>query len=180
MAPEKDFAQLKSLVSADEIIEQGTPEYVDETTTWSTAKNQHPKLLIRPNSVDHLSKVVAFLNNSDLDFAVRSLGFGNASAKDVLVSLKAFDDFEWDEEKKVVTLGVGQTWVDYYRKMEKVTSDYAGTLLADISDSFGKRLISGSHRMSNSIHRHWGKCAQWWLLLALERIWLHLGSHFNA
>jgi FAD/FMN-containing dehydrogenase len=133
MTQAEEFAKLKSLVSSEEIIEQGTPEYEDETLTWSSAKNQHPKLLIRPKSLEHLSKVIAFLNNSDLDFVVRSLGFGSASAKDVLVSLKAFDDFEWDEEKKVVTLGVGQTWVNFYRKMEKVTPDYAGKYLADIS-----------------------------------------------
>lgn len=127
MAQADELQKLKSLVSPDEIIEHGTPEFEDETSAWDAGRHQQPKLLLRPKSVEQLSKVIGFLGKSDLDFAVRSLGFGSANAKDVLVSLRAFNGFEWDEEKKVVTLGVGQTWVDFYRKMEKVAPDYAGT-----------------------------------------------------
>lgn len=133
MAQTEEITNLKSLLSSEEIIEQGTPEYEHGTSTWDFASNLHPKVLLRPNSIGKLSKVIEFLAKSDLDFAVRSLGFGNASARDVLVSLEEFNDFEWDEERKIVTLGVGQAWVDFYRKMEKTSPDYAGKYLSYIT-----------------------------------------------
>lgn len=37
-----------------------------------------------------------------------------------------FDEFAFDQENEVVTVGAGQTWEEYYEKMEKAASDYAG------------------------------------------------------
>ena len=40
--------------------------------------------------------------------------------------MTAFDDFEFDRENEIVTLGAGQTWEEYYKKMEAIAPDYAG------------------------------------------------------
>lgn len=73
-----------------------------------------------------LSRLIAFLERSELDFAVRCAGMGSASAKDVLISMSAFDSFEFDEQSETITIGAGQTWAEIDVKMEKFASGYAG------------------------------------------------------
>jgi FAD/FMN-containing dehydrogenase len=122
LTPEKQ-AQLKNLstlVSIDEIISPSSNLYEENTSTWSSSRNKHPHLVLRPKSVSSLSTILKYLGETDLDFKVRSQGFGNASAQDVVISLSAFDDFEWNEEDHTVTLGAGGKWGDYYDKMDAV------------------------------------------------------------
>jgi len=169
MSQTDEIHSLRSLVLPDEIVAQGTPQYGEESLTWNAERIEKTHLLLRPKSVDHLSKIMAFLGKSNLDFAVRSLGFGNASAKDVLVSLKEFNDFEWDGEKKIATVGVGQSWVDVYRKMEKVASDYAGILpLALMAPPIRKKLTAFSYCLSYSIHWGWRERPRGWIFLAVS------------
>lgn len=119
---------LKTLLSASEIIEPSSPSYRTESLPWAAQKDLHPRLVVRPATLESLSIVLAYLSQTPLDFAIRSQGFGSSSAKDVLISMTASDGFEFDREKEVVTVGVGQTWEEYYKKMEKVAPDYAGML----------------------------------------------------
>jgi len=122
-----ELVHLKSLLSESEVISPSSALYKSETSTWAAQKNLHPHLVVRPSSIESLAKVLAFLSTTNLDMAIRSSGFGSASAKDVLISMAAFDDFEFDKEDEVVTLGAGQLWRDYYAKMERVAPDYHGT-----------------------------------------------------
>lgn len=123
----EDLSTLKSTFTAAEIIEPGDAAYAAETLTWAQQKNYHPNLVVRPRNVESLKKAVGILSKSDLDWNVRSQGYGSSSAKDVLLSMTAFDDFKWDAENEVVYLGAGQTWRDYYRKMEEAAPEYHGT-----------------------------------------------------
>lgn len=124
MAQEMD--KLQSLVDADEILLPNSPLYARESRTWAVNRNQQPKVLIRPKSIDSLSKTLAYLSTTNLKFAVRSQGFGSASAKDVIISMTAFDEFHFDKENMSVTLGAGQPWRDYYTKMEEAAPEYTG------------------------------------------------------
>lgn len=117
---------LKALLKAEEIIEPSSPSYHSESLTWAAQKNLHPRLVVRPTTLESLGKILAYLSQTPLDFAVRSQGFGSSSAKDVLISMTAFDGFEFDRENEIVTIGAGQTWEEYYKKMEVVAPDYAG------------------------------------------------------
>ena len=119
------LSHLSSLVSPSEIIDPSSPEYTNNSQIWSHAHYQHPRLVLRPTSLDSLSQIIAFLGKTDLDFKVRSQGYGNATAKDVLISLTAFDQFAWDEENKIVTLGAGAPWSKYYEEISKAAPDYA-------------------------------------------------------
>jgi FAD/FMN-containing dehydrogenase len=119
----KELEQLKSLLTEAEIITPASSSYKDESETWGSQCNKNPTLVLRPSSVQSLSNSLAFLNKTSLDFAVRSKGFGNASAKDVLISLAAFDEFSYDAENETLILGAGQCWGDYYKKMEDVAPD---------------------------------------------------------
>lgn len=122
------LAQLASLVDPSEIIHPDSPEYKDNSEVWSHLHFQNPRLVLRPSSLDSLSRIVAFLGKTNLDFKVRSQGFGNASASDVVISLRAFDQFEWDEQNKIVTLGPGAPWAKYYEEMPKVAPNYNSML----------------------------------------------------
>lgn len=121
---------LRSLVSTDELILPSHTAYTDLTTTWAAQKNLRPKIIVRPFSASALSAVLAYLSQTDLDIAIHGSGYGSASARDVLVSMAAFDAFEFDRDAKVVTLGAGQTWREYYDKMERVGSGYHGMYYA--------------------------------------------------
>ena len=131
------LSHIKTLLSPSEIIDPTSPTHTFESTTWAVQKNLHPHLLIRPKDTTSLSVVIAYLATTDLDFAVRSQGYGNASAKDVLISLTAFDGFSFDRKDEVVTVGAGQSWDGYYRKMEEVAPDYTGLCSAPMSVLLG-------------------------------------------
>jgi FAD/FMN-containing dehydrogenase len=120
---------LRSLVRPDEYIPPSSPLYAVESSTWSLAKQRHPRLVIRPSTVESLASCIKYLASTELHWKVRSQGFGSSSANDVLVSLTAFDQFSFqqeDDQKGIVILGAGQCWGDYYRKMEETAPGWSG------------------------------------------------------
>ncbi|OQV00655.1 FAD binding domain-containing protein isoform 2 [Cladophialophora immunda] len=119
------ISELQALVDGDELALPGSQTYIDESKTWATQKHLNPKVLVRPQSAERLSRVLAYLNDSELDFAVRSGGVGSSSAKDVVISLAAFDRFEFDPNTETITIGAGQTWGDVDRKLEREGPGYA-------------------------------------------------------
>ena len=131
-----NLLHIKSLLHPEEIIEPSSPSYRSESLPWAAQKDLHPRLVVRPTTLQSLSAVLAHLSKTPLEFGVRSQGFGSSSAKDVLISMTAFDGFEFDRENEVVTVGAGQTWEEYYKKMEKAAPEYNGTFnLPKLSES---------------------------------------------
>lgn len=120
--------RILALLSPSETILPSSPSYARESQVWSAQKNKHPKLVARPETKETLSKLLQTLNDSDLDFAVRGGGCGSASASDVLISISAFDGFEFDREKEIVTVGAGQVWREVDRKVEEAAEGYSGEL----------------------------------------------------
>jgi hypothetical protein len=120
-----EINQLKLLLSPSEIITPTSPSFTAESIPWAIQKDLKPSLVVRPASLESLSKILKFLSTSTLDFTVRSQGFGSASAKDVIISLTAFDSFELDLKNEVLTLGAGQNWGEYYEKMEKAAPGHS-------------------------------------------------------
>jgi FAD/FMN-containing dehydrogenase len=120
---------LHTLLPPEDIIRPSSRLYAAESSTWSLAKQQHPRLVIRPSTVTSLAACVRYLASTDLHWKVRSQGFGSASAIDVLVSLTAFDQFSFHQENEkqgVAVVGAGQSWGDYYRKMEGAAPGWSG------------------------------------------------------
>lgn len=124
------LVQVKNLLHPEEIIEPSSPSYRSESLTWAAQKDRHPRLVVRPTTLKSLSIILAYLSTTQLEFGVRSQGFGSGSAKDVLISMTAFDGFEFDRENEVVIVGAGQTWEEYYKKMEEVAPEYNGIFIA--------------------------------------------------
>lgn len=121
------FAALRDVLSTEELIYPDSPSYVEESRTWSAQKDMKPRVVARPKELASLSHLVAFLEDSDLDFAVRCSGCGSASSKDVLISMSAFDHFEFDADNETILVGAGQVWGEVDRKMEQYAPGYAGT-----------------------------------------------------
>ncbi|KAL4795894.1 FAD-binding domain-containing protein [Aspergillus venezuelensis] len=114
----------RSLLSADEITTPDSPDYQSHSQTWAANKHRSPSVVIRPASTRALSKALAFLYTTDLDFAIYGQGFSSASARDVLINTSAFNSFHFDAQGEVVTIGAGQTWSHIYRKLAEVAPGY--------------------------------------------------------
>ena len=126
-ATQDPIARLSALVAEDELISSTSTGYDAESEVWSCSKDLKPSVVVRPKTLESLSKVIKYLSSTDLDFKVRSRGYGSASAKDVLISLTAFDHFEYDADKQIVTLGAGANWESFYKRMEKVAPKQMST-----------------------------------------------------
>lgn len=136
---EEQHAVLRSLIRPDEILTPDSPEFQCRAQTWASQKQLNPGLVIRPRSVESLSKTIAYLYSTDLDIGIYGQGFMSASAKDVLVNTSAFNDFHFDQHSELVTIGAGQTWSEVYQKLGEVAPEYGSKeillFLNPISDS---------------------------------------------
>ncbi|RDW63189.1 FAD-binding oxidoreductase [Aspergillus mulundensis] len=128
---------------ASELILPDSPSYQSSIQTWAVQKQQHPRLVVRPASLTSLSKLIAHLYTTDLDFAIYGQGFSSASARDVVVNMSAFDDFYFDPAAETVTLGAGQTWGDIYGKLRKVAPGYAVVGARTPSVGIAGTIVSG-------------------------------------
>jgi FAD/FMN-containing dehydrogenase len=126
---EKHIFAIHKILTAGEIIEPASPEYDLQTRVWSGQKNRHPQLVLKPRSLPALQKIIKYLCESDLDFAVRSGGAGSSSASDIVLNISAFNGFRFDKNTEVATVGAGQIWGDIDRKIEESAPGYAGPLL---------------------------------------------------
>jgi len=122
---------LRAVLQGDDsaIAEPGSKLYDEETKTWASQRNLKPKILVRPRNTEQLSNLLHYLNTAEvLDFGIRSGGIGSSSAKDILISLSAFDELSFDAKTETITIGAGQTWSEVDRKLEEQAPGYAGML----------------------------------------------------
>lgn len=125
MAENGALTSVQSILPPEETITPESPLYNENTQPWASQKQQNPRLVVRPQSVESLSRVIAHLyNKTNLDFVIRGHGFMSASARDVVVSMTAFDEFQLDQHSERVTVGAGQTWRDVYQKLEGIAPQY--------------------------------------------------------
>ncbi|PLB44948.1 FAD-binding domain-containing protein [Aspergillus steynii IBT 23096] len=121
---EEQHAVLRSLLRPDEIMTPESPDFKSSAQTWASQKQMNPSLVVRPTSVESLSKVLAYLYPSGLDIGIYGQGFMSASAKDVLINTSAFDDFHFDKHSELVTIGAGQAWSKVYENLGEVAPEY--------------------------------------------------------
>ncbi|KAJ9602321.1 hypothetical protein H2200_013176 [Cladophialophora chaetospira] len=141
---------LRSILNSEEIILPSSDRYRAESLPWAAQKDQEPALIIRPVNVGSLSKALAYLSKTDLQIGVRSQGVGSASAKDVLISMTAFNGVEFDELNEIVTIGAGQTWGDYYEKMDKIAPGYATVSIRTPFVGVGGSILGGGYSWLSS------------------------------
>ena len=118
--------RVRAVLNSDEIIEPTAPNYAKESQVWAAHKNLHPQFIARPKSIESRSKLLSTLNETDVEFNIRGGGCGSASSRGVLISMSAFDGFEFDKDQEIVTVGAGQLWRDVDQKVEKYAPGYSG------------------------------------------------------
>jgi hypothetical protein len=67
---ESVLRSLVALLSEPEVIAPDDAAYEAASKTWSTGRNLHPKLVVRPQTTKALSDVLKFLANSSLNFNI--------------------------------------------------------------------------------------------------------------
>lgn len=83
--------------------------------------------------MESLSRVIAHqYNKTNLDFVIGGHGFMSASARDVVVSMTAFDEFQLGQHSERAIVGAGQAWRDVYQKLEGIAPLYGGKNTFDI------------------------------------------------
>ncbi|KAJ9416827.1 hypothetical protein QL093DRAFT_2103080 [Fusarium oxysporum] len=100
---------LTNQLSPNDLITRDHDDYSRHTATFSASANCQPAVVLIPSCADSLAEMMRFLYKSDLDFHIRGRGFKSPSARDVIVSLLGFTDFDYDAEKKLATVVVGMT-----------------------------------------------------------------------
>ncbi|OJJ06521.1 hypothetical protein ASPVEDRAFT_45890 [Aspergillus versicolor CBS 583.65] len=143
MPLDTDLVTLRSLLSSDELISPDSPDYIESSKTWAAQKQCNPRLVVRPTSVESLSKTIAHLYSTNLDFAIYGQGFMSASAKDVLVNISCFDEFLLDKSSMSVTVGAGQTWDQVYQRLEKEAPEYGIVGARTPSVGVGGTILNG-------------------------------------
>lgn len=119
------IAEIHELLSKEEIIEPSSPQYAQETRVWAHQKQRNPSLVVRPKSTSSLQSILKYLSESILDFGIRSSGIGSSSAKDVVVSMTAFNEVLFNREDETVFVGAGQTWGEVDSKLAEQAPEYA-------------------------------------------------------
>ncbi|KAH7053293.1 cysteine desulfurase [Macrophomina phaseolina] len=95
-------------------------ELLPDSKVWAAQKQQNPALVLRPRDPTRLQKLVPYLYISGLDFAIRCGGIGSSSAKDVVLSMSAFDSFSYNPGNHTIIVGAGSTWGHVEQELEKV------------------------------------------------------------
>lgn len=129
-AYERHISVVQSLLQPSEIITKDSADYQHSIKTWAYQKQQSPPIVVRPTSVESLSRVVAYLYPTDLDLAIYGQGFMSTSAKDALIITSGFDAFHFDKQSETITIGAGQAWGDVYNKLGTVAPEYGGKQLS--------------------------------------------------
>ncbi|KIX93842.1 uncharacterized protein Z520_10467 [Fonsecaea multimorphosa CBS 102226] len=150
MSLTEHIERLRSILSSDEIIVPGSDLYRAESLPWAAQKDLKPATVIRPTNTESLSKALAYLSKTDLCLGIRSQGVGSASAKDVLISMTAFDDVDFDRQNEIVTVGAGQSWGQYYEKMDRIAPDFATVSVRTPSVGVGGSILGGGYSWLSS------------------------------
>ncbi|KIW30683.1 uncharacterized protein PV07_06403 [Cladophialophora immunda] len=122
---ETQLASLLALLSPSDIVTPASSDYKEQSRTWAVQADKHPLAVITPKTVETLSRIVSHANTTDLDIGIRCTGIGNATSKDVLISLSAFKLFAFDQDEETITFGSGHCWGEIDQKMEESAPGYA-------------------------------------------------------
>lgn len=162
------------------VITPGDPSYALHAEPYAIQKDLHPSVVFIPDSTTTLASIVSFLYKTKLDFNIRGHGFKSPSARDVIISMIGFNGFGYDSALKVATIGVGATWIEVAKYMEKVDPEYSSTLSLTLpTQDIGQLMliVFSSCRCEDTCYWCWWCDSKRRLLLDVHRVWLHFRSH---
>jgi len=127
---------LSNVLTSGKVLLPESEEYKSSNSTYFTAwaNDTKPSHIVTPNSVQEVSELVKALNpllgNGELQMAVRGGGHtpsGSGNIENgVTLNLQGLKGISLNEDKGVVTLGVGETWTSVYSELEKYGLTTAG------------------------------------------------------
>ncbi|EXJ64789.1 hypothetical protein A1O7_01127 [Cladophialophora yegresii CBS 114405] len=147
-----ELANLKALVSPDEILTRNSPGFEEESRTWAVQANRHPATVFIPKTVEKLSEVISYANTTSLDIGIRCTGIGNATAKDVLISLSTFKSFSFDPREETIVFGAGHCWGEIDQKVEEQAPGYAAVSARCTYVGVGGSILHGGQSWLSSEH----------------------------
>ncbi|EXJ75968.1 uncharacterized protein A1O5_00476 [Cladophialophora psammophila CBS 110553] len=150
MSLAKYIEELGSILGSEETILPSSDLYRVESLPWAAQKDLKPAVVIRPTSIKSLSKALAYLSKTDLSLGIRSQGVGSASAKDILISMTAFDEVDFDRQNEIATVGAGQSWGQYYEKIDKIAPGYATVSIRTPCVGVGGSILGGGYSWLSS------------------------------
>lgn len=106
----KHLDELRDIVTPTGVLEPSSADFKNHTTPWSLSYDRSPAIAVVPRTLEQLRRTVKYLYDSDLEFAIRGKGVGSASASDVVLSLRSFQDVLFDEASLTVQIGAGLDW----------------------------------------------------------------------
>jgi len=121
----------KDILYASEIIDKTSPHFTDHSVPWSLAYDRSPQLVLVPSSIEYLQTAVQRLCELDVDFAVRGRGVGSSSARDVILSMRSFDEIKFDENSSTVVIGAGLDWGQVDGKLATLVRSSLTTFASD-------------------------------------------------
>jgi FAD/FMN-containing dehydrogenase len=132
-------AQLQQSLSnavPDAVFTPGSEAYAESVSAYLSSLAQlQPALVIRPRSATDVSAVIKtlkpFVADGKVKIAIKSGGAmptpGAASIEGgITLDLKHLSGIELSDDKKLVTLGVGERWGSVYAALEKFDLAVAG------------------------------------------------------
>jgi FAD/FMN-containing dehydrogenase len=122
--PAKQIEELRDIVTAAGVLERTSADFRSHTLPWSLSYDRSPELAVTPSSLEQLQQAIKYLYDSDLEFAARGKGVGSASASDVVLSLRAFQDVLFDEASLTVQIGAGLDWGQVDTKLATLAPGY--------------------------------------------------------
>ena len=108
---------LQDIVSSTNILQPGSPNYTKNSIPWSLTYETRTATIVIPESETQLARLVKYLYGTELDFAIRSTGCGNATAKDVIINMKAFSEIMYNHADQTIEVGAGTVWSDVDREL---------------------------------------------------------------
>lgn len=125
----EQIQEIRGILPDGDILEPSSPAFASHVVPWSLAYDRSPQLVLCPSTEPLLRSAVRYLCNSSdsLDFALRSRGLGSSSARDVVLSLRAFAELAFafdDAQGAVVEVGAGLDWGEVDAKLAALAPGY--------------------------------------------------------
>ncbi|KAL6875000.1 hypothetical protein J3F83DRAFT_712930 [Trichoderma novae-zelandiae] len=123
----------------DKLADQGSATYNESLATYWSAQEEHiyPKCVIRPTSVEDVSKALQFIVPLSCKFAIRSGGQGAVPGVSnikggVTMDLRGLNDVTLSSDNTTVEVGSGATWQAVYTQLETSCLTVSGARVGSV------------------------------------------------
>ncbi|KAF8305871.1 FAD-binding domain-containing protein [Clavulina sp. PMI_390] len=132
----------------------GSSQYYEHVQHWLPTSSEVSACSVQPNTVEDLSTIVQILGQSTTPFGIKSGGYAHSqeqsSTTGVQISMKGFQDIDYDKASGTARLGVGNTWGKVYQALEAYKVTVPGGRVSDLGVG-GVILGGGYSHIANEV-----------------------------